>query len=162
METVPDAIRRQLFPGERLLWFGKPSARRLILYRLVPIASVIAGGGYFKSGQIEFLGIALMFMFALWLLLYGAHFALTDTRAIMVPWIISSVYVNLTDELGSPVTIKLGWIDGVRFGGIGVTPEDRLNWIAGGPVRSLVFLALEDHKSVYDLALSAQRAAVTL
>src|SRR5579872_3652720 len=161
METVPDAIRRHLLPSERLIWFGKPSARRVMAYGFLPIVWGIAIVVFSKSLLLALVGSMVMELpLSLWLLIY---YAITDIRVIMVLRIHPSraVYVNLINDLDGPIAIKLGRIDRIRFRTASFRRGDTYSWIMGGPVSDLGFVALEDRKTVYDLAVSAQRAAET-
>jgi len=162
MAPVPDFIRRELFAGERVIWFGRSRLTQVVLYTAVTVAAVVAFLIWIFPGRNDILSFGLAISVAHTLLVQlDAHYVLTDDRLITINRILPPhcVYINLLDASGAPVPIKLGWIDGIRFGWIVPREQTFRNRFVGGPVTSLSFRALEDHKTVYDLALSAQRAA---
>jgi hypothetical protein len=156
---VPDFIQRRLFPHERVIWLGKSRAGQMLLYLSPLIVAAIAwfGSIWFIARGDNVLSMALP-TFVVWRLLWALSsvYVLTESRMIatsrFVPPFFS--YVNLLNQSGAPVPIKLGWIDGVRFGPLLVSRRR-----FSGEITTLSVVALEDHKSVYDLAITAQRAA---
>jgi hypothetical protein len=128
-----------------------------MVYGLLPIVWAIGAAVFLKSGLVALIGSMAMVMeltLSLWLLFY---YAITDTRVIMVLRIHPSraVYVNLINDFDGPIAIKLGRIDHIRFRTTSFRRGETYSWIVGGPVSDLVFVALEDRKTVYDLAVSA-------
>lgn len=156
---VPDFIQRRLFPHEQVIWLGKSRAGRILLY-LSPL--IVAAVAWFASlwfaakGDI-ILSVALP-IFVLWRLLWAlsAVYVLTESRVIAINRFVPPFfsYVNLLNQSAAPVPIKLGWIDGVRFGPL-LLSRRRFS----GEITTLAVVALEDHKTVYDLAVTAQRTA---
>jgi hypothetical protein len=160
MAPVPDFIRRELFPGERVIWLGRSRATQVVLYLAATTVAVVAFFVWVLPAR-DGLSIGLAISVAHTLLVQlGAQYVLTDTRAITINRILPPrcVYIDLIDTSGAPVPIKLGWIDGIRFGWIFPHRQTFRNRLVRGSVTSLSFRALEDHKRVYDWALSAQRA----
>jgi hypothetical protein len=168
MTQVPDAIGRILQPREQLIWFGKPRAVRVLLY-LSPL--IVAALAWFvfcffiaigPTFSLAFLSLTVpVFVAYAMLFQLGAYYVLTDSRVITISRTLPPliIYTNLINKIGEPVGIKLGWIDGIHFGPWVPRQKDQLTRLVGGGIASLSFMALEDHKTVYDLALSAQRAA---
>ncbi len=135
-----------------------------MLYTAATIAAVAAFFIWAFPRPVNIFGIGLVVSVAHTLLVQlDAHYVLTDSRVITINRILPPrcVFINLIDAFGAPIPIKLGWIDGIRFGGLLPRQQTFRNWFVGGPVTSLSLRALEDHQTVYDLALSAQRAALT-
>ena len=135
MKQVPDAIRRRLFPGERVVWFGKSRATRVFLYFAGHIAAAIGwfGFSYFVERDLVFgLGLPILVTYLL-LLLVSTDYVLTDSRVIAISPILPPrvLYLNLINDLGAPVPIKFGWIDGIRFGEFLVRQEDRYKYFGG-------------------------------
>lgn len=163
MEPIPDDIRRKLFPGERLIWFGKANPAHALL-RLSPyIAAAILWFELFgEQGVVLRLALPI-FVGYLVLFVFSTRYVLTDSRVISISSILPPhlLYVNLINEIGTPLRIKLGWLGSIRFGELFTRQEDQPKWFLGGRVASLSFASLEDHKAVYDLVLSAQRSAQT-
>jgi len=162
MAPIPEFIRRKLDPGERVICLGRSRVPQVVLYTAVTAAAVVAFFIWILPTRKDIFSIGLAISVAHTLLVQlDAHYVLTDSRVITINRILPPhcVYISLIDTLGAPVPIKLGWIDGIRFGGILPREQTFRNRFVGGPVTSLSFRALEDHKTVYDLALSAHRAA---